>query len=109
MMDSPDSRSPDDFVGQLGELAERIIYRREQSVGSLRDVLAADANLLDDVAEALTASDQRVKAIQEELRELWHAIENLRGYRVAEQGPFLAHIDSILDRLRSILRGDSDD
>jgi hypothetical protein len=51
------------------------------------------------LTRALAERDQLVDAIVESLGPL----DNLRGYRVAEQGPFLAHVESIQQRLSGAL------
>lgn len=53
---------------ELGALAERIVYRRDHSVGEeLRDLLAADANLITEAIEQMNKMQERYGRAEEAL------------------------------------------
>lgn len=68
---------------RLGELAERIIYRRDQSVGQeKRDLLAADANL---IAETQARLD-RAEGILKRIAQREQVIPEARSYFASMRG-----------------------
>lgn len=56
--------------------------------------------------ESMGAVRAVAQPLHDALTALWEPIENLRGYHVNEQTAFLAHVDSILNRIRGALHDD---
>jgi hypothetical protein len=95
---TPTEHGQERIEAGLHELAERIIFRRDQAVGiEKRAILAADANLIDDAVAVIQQAADRERALEDRNRRLVDELGRRdEGYARQDEELYAA-----LDRIQS--------